>query len=49
MSDEKDEKRALVIFKIILKIGEELKIENVLRYIEKFISECQNSSQELKN
>jgi hypothetical protein len=44
-----DEDKALKVFKVIVRIGEEAKLDNVFRLIENMISLCQSTSQELKN
>ncbi len=46
---EEDEERALKVFKVIVRIGEEAKLDNVFRLIENLIALCQSTSQELKN
>lgn len=45
MNEEIDEDRALKIFKLIVKVGEEPKLDNVFRYIENMVTLCQNTSQ----
>ena len=47
--DEEDEERALKVFKVLIRIGEEAKLDNVFRLIENLIGLCQSTSQELKN
>ena len=44
IENEQDEKRALIIFNTILKIGDEEEITLVLKYVERLLDECQNSS-----
>ena len=46
---EDDEERALKVFKVIVRIGEESKLDNVFRLIENMVALCQTTSQELKN
>jgi hypothetical protein len=49
LMDEADEEKALKVFKVIVRIGEEAKLDNVFRLIENMIALCQSTSQELKN
>ena len=44
LENKEDEKKALHVFKLLLKIGDEFKIENVLKYVEKVVAECAESS-----
>ena len=46
---EVDEDKALKVFKVIIRIGEEVKLDNVFRLIENMITLCQSTSQQLKN
>jgi hypothetical protein len=40
-----DEDKALKVFKVIVRIGEESKLDNVFRLIENMISLCQSTTQ----
>lgn len=42
---EVDEDKALKVFKVIIRIGEEVKLDNVFRLIENMITLCQSTSQ----
>lgn len=46
---EEDSERALKVFKVIIRIGEETKLDNVFKLIENMVALCQTSTQELKN
>lgn len=46
---EEDEHDAIKVFKSLLKISEEAKLDNVFKLIENMITLCQNTSPELKN
>ena len=45
MMDEVDEEKALKVYKVIVRIGEESKLDNVFRLIENMISLCQSTTQ----
>jgi hypothetical protein len=49
LMEDEDEERALKVFKVLIRIGEEAKLDNVFRLIENMIALCQSTSQELKN
>lgn len=49
LMDEADEEKALKVFKVIVRIGEQAKLDNVFRLIENMITLCQSTSQQLKN
>jgi hypothetical protein len=42
---ESDEDKALKVFKVIVRIGEEAKLDNVFKLIENMISLCQSTTQ----
>ena len=44
-----DETDAIKVFKSLLKISEENKLDNVFKLIENMIIQCQNTSPQLKN
>jgi hypothetical protein len=45
LMSEVDEDKALKVFKVIIRIGEEVKLDNVFRLIENMITLCQSTSQ----
>ncbi|CAM6000775.1 unnamed protein product [Sphagnum balticum] len=46
---EAEEDKAIKVFKVIVRIGEEAKLDNVFKLIESMIALCQSTTQELKN
>lgn len=48
LTNQSDQKKALKLFELLMKVGQEEDINNLLKLVEAFLEECQNSSLELK-
>lgn len=48
LTNQSDQKKALKLFELLMKAGQEEDINNLLKLVEAFLEECQNSSLELK-
>jgi hypothetical protein len=48
LTNPSDQKKALKLFELLMKAGQEEDINNLLKLVEAFLEECQNSSLELK-